>query len=113
MNKIKGFCPYGCGETLFNREGHINCSFSSCPNPFSVDEILNDSESEHIVIIKNNGFSIKHPLKERNTENLSDLFSCDLHRFLTSLDKAPVDIGEYRAVKNIKDQYGYRLFPLV
>lgn len=39
--KVQGYCPMGCGATLFLGEGgHITCSWLECPRPHAADELL-------------------------------------------------------------------------
>jgi hypothetical protein len=94
--KVEGNCPMGCGRTLFVGEGgHVTCSWRECPNPTAVDEILADTETEHIVIFGERGFNVQHPLKERLK---GTLFNCELVKSLTSLQGPPVLPGKYRFV---------------
>lgn len=69
--RLKGFCPMGCGETLFvGSGGHITCSYLECKNPTAVDDILGDGETEHIVTLEGERFHIEHPLRERLDDGL-------------------------------------------
>lgn len=35
---VQGYCPMGCGRTLFLGEGgHVTCSWAMCPNPSAVE----------------------------------------------------------------------------
>lgn len=92
--KIAGFCPMGCGETLFRAEGgYVTCSWYACPCPGAVDQILGGRESEHIVHIEDERFHVQHPLRERLN---GELFECDLHRWLSALEGPPRKPGRYR-----------------
>lgn len=74
--KIKGFCPFGCGETLFiGTENRILCSKLSCPQPEAVDMLLQEAkETRHIVnIVERGSITIQHPVMERCG---GELFSC-------------------------------------
>lgn len=43
VSDVAGYCPMGCGHTLFvGSGGHITCSWAHCPNPSAVDELLAD-----------------------------------------------------------------------
>ncbi len=98
---VQGFCPMGCGRTLFlGAGGHVTCAYLPCPRPGAVDEILATRESEHLVTFGPEGFSILHPLKERLDE---DLLECALHEYLSSLSGPPFQLGRYRAVKGDQD----------
>lgn len=103
MDKVQGNCPMGCGETLFlGEEGHITCSWIKCPDPGAVDTILSTKETEHIVVITDTGFSVKHPLRERVED---DLFSCTLWSDLSGLSGPPAKPGRYRVTKHEPDGY--------
>jgi hypothetical protein len=94
--KVQGFCPMGCGETLFLGEGgYVTCADSVCPMPDSVSNLLSESpEQGHIGTFHEvGGFTLAHPLRERIGGTLE---TCALHRHLTSLSGPPVDPGQYR-----------------
>lgn len=75
--RVAGFCPMGCGETLFIAQGgYITCSYIPCPNPSAVADILGFRETEHLVQFHAGTFTVMHPLRERVNPN--DLLSCDL-----------------------------------
>lgn len=92
--QVSGYCPMGCGQTLFVGDGgHITCSYINCESPAAVDEILSEDETEHIVELYRETFSVKHPLRER----LDDaLLTCDLGEYLKGLDGPPRITGTYR-----------------
>lgn len=92
--RIRGYCPMGCGETLFVAAGgYITCSNVPCPNPTAVSDILDDRESEHVVVLDADGWTIRHPLRER----LGDaLLTCDIQRQFEALQSAPIKHGRYR-----------------
>lgn len=94
MSAIQGYCPMGCGRTLFvGSGGHITCSHLNCPCPSAVDEILDDRECEHVVTLKAKDFTVRHPLRER----LDDaLMTCELHSWLAGRAGPPVQLGRYR-----------------
>lgn len=93
--KVAGACPMGCGETLFVAEGgHITCSWHACPNPGVVDELLTGRDTEHVVLIGEQGWSITHPLREHG----QDLQMCALHQHLRGTGEAPTTPGRYRVV---------------
>lgn len=91
---IVGYCPMGCGRTLFvGSGGHITCSYIPCPNPAAVDQILGDSETEHVVMLGETGFTVRHPLRER----LGDaLMACQVHERIAAYDGPPHQPGRYR-----------------
>lgn len=93
--KIPGYCPMGCGDTLFaGSGGYITCSWIACPRPDAVSVILEEKETQHIVVFGKSNFTVRHPLRER----LDDaLMACDLHDHIAALDGPPVALGRYRA----------------
>lgn len=85
---IAGYCPMGCGETLFAGEGgHVTCSRIECPDPCAVDTILSDRETDHIATLEEDTFSLKHPLRERVNDELLD---CALYQHIKSLPGPPL-----------------------
>jgi hypothetical protein len=80
---VKGHCPHGCGETLFvSTAGEITCSAVDCPKPTSVSVMLSDKHiHQHVVVFADDGFSVQHPLSERN--GAKGLDRCELHEYLT------------------------------
>ncbi|MGC9540200.1 DUF6085 family protein [Streptomyces sp. UG1] len=96
MADIQGHCP-ACGwSTLFVGDGgYLTCSRLECPQPDAAHRILADRETDHIVQFDDEGFTIRHPLRER----LDDaLMRCDLHLYCASLPGPPQPPGRYRAV---------------
>jgi hypothetical protein len=65
MLPVAGFCPMGCGQTLYLGEGGSVVCASNCPRPSAVSELLSDPETEHVVVVDSDGWSAKHPLRER------------------------------------------------
>lgn len=98
MKRVAGYCPMGCGKTLFlSRGGCVACSSVQCPAPDAVNVILGDSETEHIIRFDAVGFSIQHPLRERLN---GELFDCMVHRRLRGLTEMPVEEpGLYRMIE--------------
>lgn len=97
MHLVAGYCPMGCGRTLYLGEGGaVTCSFVSCPDRAAVTLLLRDRETEHIVEFRARDFTVRHPLRER----LGDaLMECALHEHVAGLDGPPVRPGRYRAVR--------------
>lgn len=97
MPDIQGYCPMGCGETLFIGEGgYITCRRGDCPRPDAVVTLLEDVETEHRVTFTETGFTVRHPLRER----LDDaLMACVCHEYVASLSAfgPPIRVGQYRA----------------
>ena len=74
---VSGFCPMGCGATLrYMPFREIRCSNRDCPRPGAVTELLADQETEHIVRIDEDGWTIRHPLWERLDDKL---MTCEAH----------------------------------
>lgn len=91
--KVQGFCPMGCGQTLFlGAGGHITCSWAHCPDPGALDTIANEAVTEHIIHIRALDFTIRHPLRDRVGRNLE---LCGFHEWLSSLDAPPMPPGTY------------------
>lgn len=104
--RVAGFCPMGCGPTLFLGTGNnVTCSSLDCSAPGAVDELLHDRETEHIVVIREHDFTVQHPVRERVTGELMD---CELHRFLASLDGPPRRPGRYRAMPTMPGGISWR-----
>ncbi|MFF0597886.1 DUF6085 family protein [Streptomyces antibioticus] len=94
---VTGYCPMGCGETLQRApDGTVACTDTTCPRPHAITAILLERETEHIVQFDPDGFTIRHPLRER----LDDaLMHCELHRFCVSRSGPPAEgPGRYRAI---------------
>lgn len=100
---VAGYCPMGCGQTLFLGSGsQIRCSNHGCPRPDAVDELLADRETEHVVVLGEATFSIQHPLRERLD---GALFECQLHEWLSEQDGPPEGPGQYRVSEPYGDSF--------
>lgn len=94
--RIAGFCPMGCGESLFvGAEGHVTCGHLSCPNPTAVDDILNDSEIHHIIELLPKTFNVRHPLRERLN---NELLECNIGDWLVEEGGPPYAVGRYQVI---------------
>jgi hypothetical protein len=94
--EIKGYCPMGCGSTLFLGEGgFVTCSWINCPDPEAVTKILEGAaERDHTVLITETMWTMQHPLRER-VEN--DLFQCEMGKRITNYTaKVLLEPGLYR-----------------
>lgn len=93
----------GCGTTLFRAvSGHIYCTTETCPRPNAVAEILADGETAHIVVVDRDGFTVRHPLRER----LDDaLLTCDVHASIPRLAGPPHKPGRYRVWRKSEDTW--------
>lgn len=99
MMHIRGFCPMGCGQSLYLDEGFMRvvCMSLECPRDTAVDEILADPETGHLAKIGSRDFSLVHPLRERLDQ---DLLHCELNQYLTELGGPPVEPGRYRVTQS-------------
>ena len=85
----------GCGRSLFlSDDGRVTCCDASCPRPGAAAELLEDRETEHIVIFGETEFTVRHPLRERLDDALMD---CELHKDIAAMSGPPVAPGTYRA----------------
>jgi Family of unknown function (DUF6085) len=93
--RITGYCPLGCGQTLFLASGGIPvCGSPACPRPSAVSDLLEDRETEHVVLFGEDVFTVRHPLRERLDDALME---CALHEHIAGLDGPPLTPGRYRA----------------
>lgn len=93
MSHINGFCPMGCGETLYLEGADVACVSLKCPRDTAASEILADPESGHIVELGVRDLSIIHPLRERLD---GQLLECELSEYLQDLGGPPQPPGRYR-----------------
>ncbi len=100
---VLGHCPMGCGETLYlGTDARITCDFAGCPDSSAVAKILDDPETEHVVVLEEDTFNLKHPLRERVDD---ELLECEVGKWLNSLDEPPAPLGRYRVVRHQPDAY--------
>lgn len=100
VEKVAGYCPMGCGRTLFlGRGGHVTCSLIGCPDPTVVDRLLHVDETEHLVELGGDSFRVIHPQRERVDGDPFEMFDCDLHAWLAAHAGPPMRPGRYRAVR--------------
>lgn len=93
-HRVQGHCPACGASTLFVGDGgHLTCSRIECPSPCAADEILADQETAHIVVLKPDTFTVRHPLRERIGDKL---MRCPVHERIAALDCAPQPPGRYR-----------------
>jgi hypothetical protein len=92
--RVKGYCPMGCGETLFLGDaGYVTCSWVDCPVPDAVSTILESGEKEHLVQLMEDGFTVRHPLRERLGDGL---MKCTLTEHVRDLPPDRVVPGLWR-----------------
>lgn len=90
---VEGYCPMGCGQTLRVYQGRVRCSGTNCPDRLAVTTILSNPETEHVVQVLEDRFTIQHPLRERVE---GDLFVCKVHLLMQGMDGPPDEPGMYR-----------------
>lgn len=84
----------GCGETLFlSMSGKVRCSNVDCSEPYAIHEILTDPETEHIVMLTEQSFHVKHPLRERVWDQQ---LACGLGDWLVEQGRPPAGVGLFR-----------------
>jgi len=89
---IQGRCPMGCGDTLMLAEGgFVTCCSLDCPRPDAASSILADADPVHLVELREEDFTLRHPLHER-LDNA--LMHCTLHEHLQHMP--PRKPGRYR-----------------
>lgn len=86
IRDVVGYCPMGCGPRLHVMSGGmIMCLAPECPDPGAVTGIISDPETEHVADITSDGWTLKHPLRERVGDGL---FACGAGRALAQFDEA-------------------------
>lgn len=94
MIMIEGFCPVCGGQTLgvvqasVSFPAKVECTNINCTNIYAVAQILAVDEINHVVHFHDQGFSIRHPLRERIDD---ELLRCNLHNYLAEF--APNELG--------------------
>lgn len=84
----------GCGETLsLMAGGCVTCRKLDCPQPDAVSQLLADAQTEHVVWLGENSFTVRHPLRERLGDQL---LTCQLHADIAAEDGPPLPPGKYR-----------------
>jgi Family of unknown function (DUF6085) len=95
---MKGFCPLGCADGLVVGPDRFSlmCPSPTCPRPGAVMEIITDLETEHVAVLTDGGYTIRHPLRER----LDDaLLTCDLGEWMDQQNFPPAPSGRYRVIR--------------
>lgn len=105
---VRGYCPMGCGESLVLEAARIRCDDFACRNRDAVHEILSNSETEHIVVLAEDDFTIKHPLRERIED---ELFECPVHQALHALNGPPEEPGTYRVYTDSLNELHFHRIP--
>jgi hypothetical protein len=83
----------GCGQTLAAFGHRLTCVLAGCPRPTAAAELLADPETEHVVELGPDSFTVRHPIRER----LDDaLLRCDLDHWIRTCDGPPYPPGRFR-----------------
>lgn len=98
MILLEGQCPLGCGGTLYAEENslvnRVICLGDDCPDPDTVNRILQDDEMHHLVRFTEGSFTIRHPLRERSN---SELMECPVSLSCARMPGPPDGVeGLYR-----------------
>lgn len=110
--KLCGHCPV-CGESelvtqdLSTPDGlvaYVWCDNKFCARQNAVNEILSDPETEHIVTLTDDGWSMKHPLRERLDDELLDCLVARKIRQAFELGGPVPEPGTYRVVPSTNDR---------
>lgn len=91
---ILGYCP-ACGQSkLFvpDTGGAVLCHHHGCPEPTAAHGILGDHETQHVAVVREKDFTLRHPLIERLDDRLLE---CRVHQMLVDLG-AKLEPGVYR-----------------
>lgn len=100
MTKVKGYCPMGCGKTLFLGDGgYVTCSWIDCPRPTAATDVL-ELDHDHHVVFDAHTFTVEHPVRERIE---GTMHGCDLHQAISRLAEPPMPPGRYRAARLLVD----------
>jgi hypothetical protein len=83
----------GCGDALaLGSDGHVLCTFATCPNPGAADHLLHLPYG-HTVVFGRLGWTIEHPLQERLDGSLVD---CSANVFVRGVvSRGPLAHGRY------------------
>lgn len=94
--RVRGYCPMGCGETLrLDVTGVIVCQTPACPLPHAVAKLLQMREAiEHRVTLEVGTFQVVHPLRERFGDEIG---RCRLDEWLKGRVSPPKPPGVYLA----------------
>lgn len=105
LNQVLGHCP-ACGRQTLDRApgGAIVCGgVPECPHPDMVTTLLiqDAAETDHIVLLEPDSWTIRHPLRERIGSMLED---CPLAPHVAGLDPTINPLGRYRVRRSPHDR---------
>lgn len=98
--RVTGLCPMGCGDTLYlAAKGVLECTSPICPDPDAATAILLDPETEHLVRLEGDGWSCRHPIRERLA---NELLSCGVGDAVQIMLRWPGGVrdGTYRVMRS-------------
>lgn len=109
LPSVQGFCPVGCGRTLaLDASGAVTCTLLTCPRPLAVFELLQDAETEHVVVVRGKSYTLQHPLHERLGQAL---MSCALQRWMVEQTGDLLVPGRYRAFLHEDGSFEWEALP--
>jgi hypothetical protein len=85
-------CPM-CGQQLAYTQDHgeLTCVGTDCPRPTAAAELLSEGETEHLVTLTADGYSVKHPIRERLD---NQLLGCDLADYISEHAQDHITAGD-------------------
>lgn len=91
---VSGTCP-SCGNRslVVDDDDEIDCVRAGCKRPAAAHELLNVTNTDHVVVLFSEGFEMEHPLLERLD---GGLFGCALHCWISEQAEPPREFGTYR-----------------
>lgn len=87
---VEGRCPQ-CGheELKVNAANpKVYCHNPQCTRPDAVTRLLKESDPDHVLVVKEGFWTLKHPLRERLE---GDLFGCEIANAVAALDGVEVE----------------------
>lgn len=98
---VEGYCPE-CGSDSLEVDlpgfdlvsSPVHCMAPGCPRPDAAHIILQDAQTEHVVTFTGDGFTLRHPVRERIND---DLLRCPVHRWISDHDPG-LSPGRYRVI---------------
>lgn len=91
---VQGFCP-ACGNptlAIDEFEARLGCTEVDCPRPTAAHDVLSDDQTLHLVTLRRDDFTVRHPLIERLDNRLEE---CRIHAALADCDDMPMGQGVY------------------
>lgn len=96
--RVLGYCPMGCGETLFlAAQGIVQCVHPDCPDLDAVTRVIFEPEIQHVVTLQEDGWQAKHPLRERIGD---ELLTCEIGNAVLIMCGQRVEPGKYRVMRS-------------